>query len=317
MHETKSEKFKGHVDNLYVADGNMRFSGWVASTEPREKIVYYIDIGHPIAFYNYNERKDVAEFYKTSNPDYINSGFDVNIPVPNVNEVPVYALVDGVREDIFMLTLVQDSNVTIAQPLMDETTELKIRKNIVPELIVVDDFYENPDEVREIALNQNFEPDLRYHKGKRTSTKFLAPGTKQLFESLLGRKITNWVEYEYNGIFQYCTAEDPLVYHSDTQSYAAAVYLTPNAPIETGTSFYRSKSHPDIRKTDVEKNINQEVFAGGYYDRTKFELVDTVGNVYNRLAIWNSKMIHSASEYFGTDKYDSRLFHLFFFDIEE
>lgn len=316
MHETLSSKFKGFVDNFYLADGNLRFSGWLVSTEPRENVVYYIDVGHPVAFYNYNERTDVAEHYKTGNPAYVNSGFDINIPNPGKEELSVYALVNGQREDIFTLSLTQRKEL-ITSPLADEQVVLKIRKNIVPELIVVDNFYENPDQVRELALQQNFDPDLRYHKGKRTNTKFLAQGTKQVFESLLGRKITNWAEYEYNGIFQYCTAEDPLVYHSDVQSYAAAVYLTPNAPVETGTSFFRSKKYPDVYKTWTDGENYNTIFEGGYYDKTKFELVDTVGNVYNRLAIWNSHLIHSASEYFGTDKYNSRLFHLFFFDIEE
>jgi hypothetical protein len=138
-----------------------------------------------------------------------------------------------------------------------------------------------------------------------------------MFESLLGRKITRWTEFEYNGIFQYCTPEDPLVYHSDVQSYAAAVYLTPDAPPQCGTTFYRSKKYPDVRKVSVEDANYNDVYDNYYYDKTKFEVVDVVGNVYNRLAMWDARLIHSASEYFGKDKHDSRLFHLFFFDIEE
>lgn len=52
----------------------------------------------------------------------------------------------------------------------------------------------------------------------------------------------------------------------------------------------------------------------GFYDRSKFELVDTAGNVFNRLVLFDAKCIHSANEYFGTNITNSRLFHLFFFD---
>lgn len=315
MHETKSSRFAGYIDNFLVDGANLKISGWIATILPRQSVTYYLDIGRPVSFYNYNERQDVADFYNDSK--YLHSGFELAIPTPNVSNIAIYAMVDGVREDIFILNKDLERREIPTSSLADEKSEIAIKKKAVPQFLVVDDFYDNPDAVRELALAQDFAPDLRYHKGNRTSKKFLAPNTKQIFESLLGRKIVRWSEYEYNGIFQYCTAEDPLVYHSDVQSYAAAVYLTPNAPPESGTSFFRSKRYPDIRQSHVNDSNYGEVFKGGYYDKTQFELVDTVGNVYNRLAIWNSKLIHSASQYFGTNKYDSRLFHLFFFDIEE
>ena len=58
--------------------------------------------------------------------------------------------------------------------------------------------------------------------------------------------------------------------------------------------------------------FNQHTFV----DRTPYELVDTVGNVFNRLVIWDAGLIHSASEYTGWDIASSRLFQIFFFDAE-
>lgn len=317
MHETLSPQFKGYIDNFYVRDGNLRISGWLITTEPRDEVIYFVDIGHSIAFYNYNERQDVADYYQSSDADYVKCGFDLTIPTPNVKDVTVYALVRGIKYNIFQRDIEKDFMQIVQPSQVNETTEIRLAKKSVPSFIVVDNFYENPDEVRALALQQSYAPDLRYHKGQRTSTKFIAPGTKELFESLIGRKITRWTEFEYNGIFQYCTPEDPLVYHSDVQSYAAAVYLTPNAPPQTGTTFYRSKKYPDVRKVDINDPNYRDVYENYYYDKTKFETVDVVGNVYNRLALWDARLIHSASEYFGKNKEDSRLFHLFFFDIEE
>ena len=59
---------------------------------------------------------------------------------------------------------------------------------------------------------------------------------------------------------------------------------------------------------------SDKAFAGGFYDSTKFELIDTVGNVFNRCVIFDARQIHAASEYFGQTINDSRLFQIFFFD---
>lgn len=178
-------------------------------------------------------------------------------------------------------------------------------------IFVVDNFYSDPHAVREYALQQEFVADLRYYKGKRTQEKFIAPGTKRAFEEVIGQKITIWEDYDMNGVFQTCNSEDPLVYHIDHQQWAGMIYLTPDAPYQSGTSMYAHRE----TKARHEKDSGMEVaFDGGFYDGTKFELVDSIGNVFNRLVIFNGKCIHSASQYFGKELKDSRLFHMFFFD---
>ena len=59
-----------------------------------------------------------------------------------------------------------------------------------------------------------------------------------------------------------------------------------------------------------------QVIKNGYLDSTEFDLVDVVGNVYNRLVLFDAQVIHAASTYFGTTKENGRLFQLFFFDLE-
>jgi glycosyltransferase involved in cell wall biosynthesis len=180
-------------------------------------------------------------------------------------------------------------------------------------LWIVDDFYADPHAVRDFALQQEFEPNINYYKGSRTKEQFIIPGTKEVFEKVIGKKITNWTEtHGMCGRFQYCTAEDALVYHCDGQTLAGMVYLTPDAPYSCGTSLFAHKKTGLRNENDfVETDVFSET---GFYDKTKFELVDTAGNVFNRLVIFDAKCIHSANEYFGTDLTNSRLFHLFFFD---
>lgn len=178
-------------------------------------------------------------------------------------------------------------------------------------IFVVDNFYSDPYEVRDYALQQEFIEDLRYYKGKRTEEKFFVPGTKKTFEEIIGQKINVWDEYGMNGVFQTCNPQDPLVYHTDHQQWAGMIYLTPNAPFQAGTSMY---AHKETKARHVSDPEIESAFDGGFYDGTKFELVDSIGNVFNRLVIFNGKCIHSASQYFGQTLEDSRLFHMFFFD---
>jgi hypothetical protein len=178
-------------------------------------------------------------------------------------------------------------------------------------IFVVDNFYSDPHAVREFALQQNFIEDLRYYKGKRTEEKFFVPGTKKVFETIIGQPIKIWEEYSMNGVFQTCNPQDPLVYHTDNQQWAAMIYLTPNAPFQAGTSMY---AHKETKARHVSDPGIETAFDGGFYDGTKFELVDSIGNVFNRLVIFNGKCIHSASQYFGQTLENSRLFHMFFFD---
>ena len=177
---------------------------------------------------------------------------------------------------------------------------------------VVDNFYSDPYAIREYALNQEFAPDINYFKGNRSVEQFFVPGTKEAFERIMGIQIREWESHGMCGRFQYCTSQDDLVYHCDGQTWAAMIYLTPNAPYCAGTSLYASKSG---HKRAGDPNFNfDKVFSGGFYDGTKFDLVDSIGNVFNRLFIFDAQNIHAASQYFGQTKEDSRLFHIFFFD---
>lgn len=184
--------------------------------------------------------------------------------------------------------------------------------NTKPAIVVVDDFLPNPDEVRELALCQPFRAGPDDFKGKRTQQSFRTPELKTAFASLLGRDIARWSEYPMNGVFQTCVPTDPIVYHTDCQTHAATIYLTPDAPPDAGLSLYRSRQY----KTRRPPTPIPDDYFGGFYDPTKWELVDRIGNIYNRLVLWDGSLVHAASCYFGQGLQDSRLFQMFFFDAE-
>lgn len=197
-----------------------------------------------------------------------------------------------------------------------ETDQFALSNGKDKRLFVIDNFYEDPVAVRNFALGQMYFDDDGY-LGMRTRKQFFFDGVKERIEQTIGEKITDWENQPMNGRFQTCKAGTPLVYHCDSQRWAAMVYLTPDAPVECGTSFFRHKKtkkhHTSQINWDTEEGLevfNQKTFV----DKTPYEMADTVGNVFNRLVIFDGGLIHAASEYFGWDIPSSRLFHMFFFN---
>lgn len=184
--------------------------------------------------------------------------------------------------------------------------------NTKPAIVVVDDFLSDPDGARAEALQQEFFPS-DYHKGMRTRARFHTDEMRVAFEALLGRKIVRWDEHGMNGVYQICTPTDHIVYHTDMQSHAATIYLTPGAPPETGLSLYQSRRFGTRRPPP---GIDDADFFGGFYDPTRWNLVDKIGNVYNRLVLFDGSLVHAASAYFGSSFETGRLFQMFFFDAE-
>ena len=196
-----------------------------------------------------------------------------------------------------------------------------------PSIVVVDNFYARPDDVRAFALSLEFQEDKRYYRGKRSKA-HLFPYIRERFQQLLGVSIKDWISPDnpVNGAFQFCLHDDQTVYHSDSQRWAGVVYLTPGAPVSAGSVFYRSRS-TGLRKpataldaVDMGMPVDQlDAITYGNGNLTcadAWEEVDRVGNVYNRLVLWDARLIHSAGTYFGTSKENARLFQLFFFNGE-
>lgn len=147
-------------------------------------------------------------------------------------------------------------------------------------LIVADDFYDDPDDVRNFALNQEFAVRGNY-PGLRTKS-FLNESHKQVINALVSHAaggVTDWLLDEngdgYTGAFQICTAMDRTWIHSDYKNmWAGVCYLTPDAPLSAGTALYRHKSSGD------RQSIGSNDYGQDAYDYTKWEVVDRkIGSV--------------------------------------
>ena len=180
-------------------------------------------------------------------------------------------------------------------------------------IIVFDDFYTNVDQVRDHALQQNFYiygnyPGVRTDPEPQNQHTYL----KEFFESILNKEIVYWPT-EYNTAYQYTTEEDTTWVHHDDTRWAGVLYLTPDAPIKSGTSFYRhAKTKVSIWTADSEVDYNKSDEATNL---DNWEQINFVGNVYNRLVLYNGFSYHrSLLPGFGKTKEDGRLFQTFFFN---
>lgn len=188
--------------------------------------------------------------------------------------------------------------------------------------ITIDNFYENPMEVREFALKQEFKVRGNY-PGQRTVS-FLTDALKQKFRQILypfAGDIT-WWGGDYTGSFQYTVAADRSWIHADsTTDWAAVLYLTPDAPLTAGTGIFRHKKtgwmHYDYKREN-EPGYKESAPPGNeMQDFTKWEMVDRVGNVFNRLIMYRADNYHVSLDYFGQNMHDGRLFQVFFFNTED
>lgn len=187
--------------------------------------------------------------------------------------------------------------------------------------IVIDNFYSNPDEVREFALKQDFNVTGNF-PGARTAP-FLNDSVKSHIEKHivpLHGEIT-WLNVEYTGAFQYATQYDRSWIHADQHNkWAGVLYLTPNAPLSGGTGLFKHKATGAYKMPRLDDgSVNQELVDVIYQDSqdmTKWEMTDFIGNVYNRLVIYQGDLFHTSLDYFGTDMYNGRLFQTFFFDTK-
>jgi hypothetical protein len=185
-----------------------------------------------------------------------------------------------------------------------------------PQVVVIDDFLEDPDRVRALALSlgdAGFRESSGY-KGRR-SAQHLDHIDPNDFERLLGRRITRWAEHDMCGTFQITLCDTPRVFHSDAQTHAAVLFLKPRAPIEAGLAFHRSRE-TGVRRAPSDSDVERRTYGGKLLDATAWDTVDLVGNVYNRLVLWDARLLHSAAAYFGTNLETGRLTQIFFFDCE-
>jgi hypothetical protein len=174
--------------------------------------------------------------------------------------------------------------------------------------VIVDDFLDRPDVVRDSVLKidiskKGMYPGVRSDRADDDYGNYV----KQKIETVLNKRVLGWEQDSLQ--FQLCLENEKTWLHCDETDWAGILYLTPNAPASAGTGIFRHK------ETQIFTGPNIDINAK---DEDQWELITTIGNVYNRLVLYNGKMFHrSLISGFGNSKETGRLTQVFFFNTDD
>lgn len=170
--------------------------------------------------------------------------------------------------------------------------------------LIIDNFLPYPNVVREWALNQEFidcEQTTKISGIKNTWPGLRSNTVNELdsnYADIVLSRIAHIARVDFGvpanlqiaSSFQLTTEKDgnSWIHKDDDSLVAGLLYLTPNAPIDSGTILYSEPPHKEI---------------------------DIIGNVYNRLIMYRSDIYHKSNKYFGTGLRDGRLTQVFFVKV--
>ncbi len=195
---------------------------------------------------------------------------------------------------------------------------------------VIENFYEDPDAIREFALKQEYvfcheKDNLEYvYPGSRTKDIYdLDPSLhKTICEKLISifhNKEHDLMRWALSTNFQSVTKEyGEGVIHTDHNTiFAGVLFLSPDAPLDSGTSLFKKGKSFDQAKYEQAAVDNDAKFRTGdlamdtdYHDM--FDEILRVNNVYNTLIVYEGEHFHAANKFYGNALTDSRLTQVFF-----
>jgi hypothetical protein len=179
---------------------------------------------------------------------------------------------------------------------------------MIDDLIVIDDFFDDPYSIRNIALNSQFYTIGDYQKefdrdhnlgwkGYRSNAISDIDADIQnftiekIFSTCLNNRYKSSINWNYqtksNLYFHYLDNTFSMLpndIHKDTVPYAGVVYLSPDPDQNSGTTLFADS----------------------------FDIDQHIENKFNRLVLYNGNKYHSPTKGFGCDISNSRLTMLIF-----
>ncbi|MHA1599465.1 MAG: DUF6445 family protein [Alphaproteobacteria bacterium] len=191
-------------------------------------------------------------------------------------------------------------------------------------LIVIDDFYPDPHEVRRMALASDY-PEVsgqRTYPGRNSTTAFTPPGLADAVSRVVGEPLEGIDDgMSSHGRFRITLAGETGRYrvHVDPTAltWVGVVYLNASEHCRGGTEFYRHRG----LKSDRTPLSRDELTAYGQpsiaallqaegNDESRWEYLMTMPMRFNRLALYRPWLWHSAGAPFGDCLENGRLVQL-------
>ena len=194
---------------------------------------------------------------------------------------------------------------------------------------VIDNFFDDADSIRAFALAQQYTADsLGRWPGRRSLS--LEQLHKQLWAYTCNRMLSAFwdvdavpLHWSAQGAFQLVDAQwgEGWVHQDADSLLTAIVYLTPNSQVSAGTSIYRRRNRCDFVDPRWEDDKRAGYLSGNLTSpqylhaqaatNALYESTMQVGNVYNRLLIFDSSLYHGV-EAFDTGSTERLTLTMFF-----
>lgn len=200
---------------------------------------------------------------------------------------------------------------------------------MMSDIFLVENFYDQPDRVREYALKSRYANiEQTDYPGYASQVTLTTDALRARFEEILNAQIVvDDARFTWGG-FRFITENTGQrgIIHADAATdWAAMVYLTPDAPMSSGTGFFRHKASgfngpPSEREARAlgfadSSEFDDAVIRPDKADWSKWELERSVEPIYNRLIIFKGgSLFHAPLGGGGMDRTNARLAHIFFFN---
>lgn len=201
---------------------------------------------------------------------------------------------------------------------------------VMSDIITIDNFYSDPYSVRDFALQQDYIKQEGNYPGLRTDS--IANLNLSLLDHFADTLFSNIFKddkekysYDIATCFQSIkNGDSPYnmgIIHQDGSdgkfiNLAGVIYLTPDAPVEAGTTIYTPIVDTLMMPVTLEKMYTKEIPATAYMDITEynkqFKILKQVENKFNRAVVYPGYAFHTQSNLFGKTLANSRLTQVFF-----
>ena len=193
-------------------------------------------------------------------------------------------------------------------------------------LVVVDDFLDNPHELRNAALRLTYPEQDGAFPGRNSLERINLPGLLQQASRLVGEPLALLSPPQSHGKCRITLAADKgrAGVHIDPSHWSGILYLSRPEDCRGGTEFFRHRP----TGTDRFPINDAELAAAGYktrnemyrdiierdsVDESKWELTMQVPMRFNRLVLLRPWLWHTAGPAFGDSLENGRLVYLMFF----
>ena len=195
-------------------------------------------------------------------------------------------------------------------------------------MIVVDDFYPEPDKVRAAALALGYPPPTpgRNHPGRNSNKRLMVQGVDDAVSGIVGSALTGNMKTAHARCRITLAADESRfnVHIDEDTEWAGIVYLNLPEQCRGGTDFFRHKPTGSERAPITEAELGAfgaanvqdavaKVLEADSNDPDKWERTMTLPMRYNRLVLFRPWLWHTATDAFGDSDETGRFIQVFFF----